>query len=512
MRTASTPIFALLASLVLAAGFVLFGGCESNPAEPVYDNPWDPDGPDGGDALQVRAMAQDTVINVTWNQPQGQDILLYLVSHTLDTGGEWEDLGEVNHTTAAVGFFAYRNPSPSLVHYFQVQAFTADNFSIVGYGRTGAALAPPRMVPATGAKTRASRFVDLLITVNEGDSLRLADNDTFGGDTTIAVVGLGEAQIVRWDLGTAAANDAFEVHVQAFAAGAYPSPASSLDFTAAFGPRHYVEGKPTTVPARSIDLVVPVEGVTAMRFALSSNDLALAPWLAPADTVHGFMLAQSANPQQVHGEYQGDFGYNTTFALTVTPATLASATFVLDVPANRVIPGPTVRAISQAVATRMRVGESAGFSGVPWQAYDDTVMVTLSAGEGRKVLYAQFRNDWADSPILSQYVDVAGQPVAVSILAPAAGAVLAGGTPLQVRGTAIAGSASDRLDSVRVDLGDGQGWRAPNGSSSWDIMWSVPTVTADTPRTLRARAWSTDTLTAAVDTATALVSVTIQGP
>ncbi len=106
-----------------------------------------------------------------------------------------------------------------------------------------------------------------------------------------------------------------------------------------------------------------------MRFALSSADLALAPWLAPADTVSGFMLAETANAQQVHGEFQGDFGYNTTYALTVTPATLAAATFALDVPANRVIPGPTVRAISQAVATQMRVGESPGFSGVPWQAY-----------------------------------------------------------------------------------------------------------------------------------------------
>ena len=512
MRTASTPIIALLATLALAAGFVLFGGCESNPAEPVYDNPWDPDGPEGGDALQVQATAQDTVINVTWNQPQGQGILLYVVSHTLDAGGEWLEVGEVNATTTTLGFFAYRGAEPSLVHYFRVQAFTEDDFSIVGYGRTAAALAPPRMVPRTGAKTRASRYLDLLITVNEGDSLRLADNDSFGGAITIAAAEPGQPRTVPWDLGTGANNAAFEVHVEAFASGGYPSPSASLDFTAAFAPRHYVAGKPASVASRTVDLVVPTEGVTAMRFALNTTDLALAPWLAPADTVHGFVLAETANPQQVHGEYQGDFGYNSTFALTVTPATLTAATFVLDVPANRVIPGPAVRAISQATATRMRIGESAAFSGVPWQTYRDTAMVTLSAGEGRKVLYAQYRNDWADSPILSQYVDVAGQPVAVNFLAPAAGALLTGGTALQVRGTAIAGSASDRLDSVRVDLGDGLGWRAPNGSSSWDIMWSVPTVTADTPRTLRAWAWATDTLTAEVDTAKALISVTLQAP
>ncbi len=512
MRTASTPIIALLATLALAAGFVLFGGCESNPAEPVYDNPWDPEGPEGGDALQVRATALDTVINVIWNQPQGQGIILYVVSHTLDNGGVWDEVGEVNATTATTGFFPYRGAEPSRVHYFRVQAFTDVDFSIVGYGRTAAALAPPRMVPLTGTRPRASRYLDLLITVNEGDSLRLADNDTFGGAVTIAVAELGQPQTVPWDLGPGANNTAFEVHVEAFESGNYPSPSASLNFTAAFAPRHYVAGKPASVASRVVDLVVPIEGVTAMRFALSSGDLALATWLAPADTVRGFVLAESANPQQVHGEYQGDFGYNATFALAVTPATLASATFVLDVPPNRVIPGPSVRAVSQAAANQMRIGESAGFSSVPWQAYRDTVMVTLSAGEGRKVLYAQYRNDWADSPVLTQYVDVAGQPIGVGFLAPAAGALLAGGTSLQVRGTALAGSASDRLDSVRVDLGDGLGWRAPNGTTSWDIMWSVPEVTAATPRTLRARAWATDTLTALVDTATALVSVTIQGP
>ena len=45
-------------------------------------------------------------------------------------------------------------------------------------------------MPASGFSNRASRYVDLAITVNEGDSLRLADNDTFTGALTIAVAAL----------------------------------------------------------------------------------------------------------------------------------------------------------------------------------------------------------------------------------------------------------------------------------------------------------------------------------
>ncbi|MBE0567051.1 MAG: fibronectin type III domain-containing protein [Krumholzibacteria bacterium] len=516
MRSPSDPIrtvcWALLATVAVAGGATLLAGCESKPAEPAFDNPWDPDGPLGGDALQVRATAGDTTIAVTWTQPQGYGITLYVVSHTLDAGGDWEDVAEVNHSTSTTGFFSYRHPEPTLIHYFRVQAFSEDDFSIVGYGRNAAALTPPSMLPATGGKARASRFVDLVITVNEGDSLRLADNDTFNGAVTIAVADLGEPQTVPWDLGPAAHNTNFSVYVKAVGALGLSSPRARSDFTAAFAPRHDVVGRPATLASRTVDLAVPTAGMLGMRFALSAADLEAAPWLAPADTVFGFLIAESANPQQIHAEYEGDFGYNSTHVITVTPDNLAGATFTLDVPPNRVIDAPVVTARNGARATLMRFAEGPGFTGVPWLDFRDTVDIALSAGEGRKVIYAQFRNDWADSPVLTQYVDVVVQPVAVAILAPAGGATLAGGTALQVRGTAIAGSASDRLDSVRVDLGDGLGWRTPTGTASWSLMWSVPVVATDTPRTLRARAWATDTLTTAVDSATAVVTVTVEAP
>ncbi|MFN2371385.1 MAG: hypothetical protein ABR506_09555, partial [Candidatus Krumholzibacteriia bacterium] len=57
--------------------------------------------------------------------------------------------------------------------------------------------------------------------------------------------------------------------------------------------------------------------------------------------------------------------------------------------------------------------------------------------------------------------------------------------------------------------GDGQGWRAPTGSASWTLLWNAPTVAENTPWTLRARAWATDTLTTVVDSVTAVAAVTV---
>lgn len=63
-----------------------------------------------------------------------------------------------------------------------------------------------------------------------------------------------------------------------------------------------------------------------------------------------------------------------------------------------------------------------------------------------------------------------------------------------------------------MDLGDGAGWRTPSGLESWSLMWDVPEVTEETAVALRARAWITDSATSAVDSATALISVTVQPP
>ena len=69
----------LTIALVLALGvpalFSLLPGCESTPAEPEYNNPFDPEGPDAGDPLKLTAIAQDdATIDLRWNQPQNLGI------------------------------------------------------------------------------------------------------------------------------------------------------------------------------------------------------------------------------------------------------------------------------------------------------------------------------------------------------------------------------------------------------------------------------------------------------
>jgi len=225
-----------------------------------------------------------------------------------------------------------------------------------------------------------------------------------------------------------------------------------------------------------------------MRFADSEANLATAPWVPSADVYPAYQLADSANLQQIWAEYEGDFGFNVSNFTIVRPDLLTSATFQLTIPSDRVVSSLSVPVAFSASATDLRISENPNFATVPWQAYADTMTLQLSAGEGTKTIYTQFRNDWTQSEILTDYCIFISQGPDVNIVVPYDGAVLIGGTTIVTRGTSNQGTVATGVDTVQVDFGDGLGFRDVNGIEDWQLDWDVPTFTADTEVVMRARA------------------------
>ena len=491
-----------LACGAIALGAVL-AGCESKPAAPEFDNPFDPAGPDGGGPLNLRATASDTFILLMWDQPQGLGITTYDVDHSFTSGSGYEYVATVDATTAPSNQYLYPNPSPTRMHFFQVQAFNeGGDFTLLSYQVPASALSLPRIVVGNDSarKTVASRHQEVEITVNMQDSFVVAADEDFAGAVSFPVVIPGVAQTISWDFGPAAQNgDTVRIFAKGYTAGS-ASAVGSKTLTVDFEPDFSVAGKPASVATRLVDLTVDTEGVTAMRFATSAEALASAEWRDPAETVVGFQLADSAAPQTIFGEFQGDFGFNAVTDWDVSPDLLQDATFELDVPSG-VTGASTVIGLSGAVATVMRFALSPDFRDAQWQAYADSAAIDLGVEEGEVTVYAQYRNDWADSRILTDSVIRVQQPVSVNFLAPRNGNVVLGGVPLLVQGSGNAGETP--IDSVKVDLGDGAGFVAADGLEIWSYDWNVPLFSADTPRVLRARAW------AGADSATAIIDVTV---
>ena len=501
-RITTLALCCLGSALLLGA---VLAGCESKPAAPEFANPFDPDSPGDGDPLDLSATFLDSVIIVTWSQPQGLGISSYDVSHSFQPGAEYDYLDTVDHTTAPTNRFTYVHPLPTATHYFRVQAFSGSGaFSIVSSQVPAAAATPPSIVVGNdpARKTTASRFKEVVITVTMEDSFLVAGNKEFTGAFSYPVLQPGQPQQINWDFGPAANGDTVSVFAKAFT-GATSSATAAKHLKVDFTPDFTVRDAPATVASRLVDLLVPDAGVEMMRFASSLPELAAAAWVPAAEYFLGFLLRDSAAVQTVYGEFQGDFGFNVITDLAVTPDLLQNVSFKLDLPADNVTGSPTVRGVSSATALLMRFSTRPDFTSAPWQAYADTADISLGTEEGQLTVYAQYRNDWNDSAILTDTVIHVQKPLSVRFNAPGDGAVLLGGVPLQVQGTSSAVNGVGAIDSVKVDFGDGLGFRLAAGTNEWSLLWGVPLFTADTPLTLRARAW------AGVDFTTAVINVTV---
>lgn len=397
---------AALALALLTPVMGILSGCEKAPAPPVWDNPFDPLGPEDGDPLHLRATSSDGTITLVWKQPQDLGIVEYAISRAEAVDGDWSNVALVAQSTAAENIHLVSNPTPTQVHWFRVQALDGDgNASAVAYATPAAVLLGPRVIINDGATTVASRFVTLKVVVSRGTTLLVAHGPGYANQSTHAAAAPGDTAVIALDAGTAAQGDSVRVRVVA-TDGDYTSLATVTKRRIDFSPDFGLQGGGTVVGSYTVALAVPPAGVAQMRFAADEAGLAAATWV-PGAAAHSQLLWDEASPpQEVWGEFTGDFGISHTAHITVTQDQLDAAAFRLAVPEDRLVTTVDVQGVLTGRATQVRWSESLDLSAVPWVAHADTIDITLSPSAGRKTIYLQMRNDWATSAVLTDYVDL----------------------------------------------------------------------------------------------------------
>ncbi len=517
-RRLTTIAFVL--ALGVPAVFSLLPGCENTPSEPVYENPFDPLGPDAGDPLKVQATAtNDTTITITWSQPQDLGITRYIISRSAYRDSQWSELDEMDHTDNPNTTYLYNRPDPTSTHWFRIQAFTSTEFSITSYATPDSATTGPRVIVGSGFGYTATRFTNLEITVAQGDQIHIALDPTFTDFLRIVPAGPPNVPInLTYDLGPAARNNEIKTLYVVAIADDFESLHSVQNIRVEFKPAFKVVGDPKTLATRTVDLAIPTEGVLNMQFFPEWEDSATTPWVPVSDTYTGYQLSDSANSQFIRAQFQGDFGFNSQVELQVTPDLLTGIVFRLDLDEDHVTDESTVKGLSSAVATHMRYSESADFTSAPWVAYADTVLINLSPTPGHKVIYVQYLNDWTQSGTLTDYVIHVTQPAEVSFWAPLEGDVVRGGSVFQVRGGSTVGSEAGSVFLVKFDPGDGNGFVNVEGTETWSYLWDVPHLTADTQLVIRAQAFygpnpdDLETVTTSITVTVTQLAVAITDP
>ena len=493
LRRALPLVFVLAVLGLLGAG--LTGGCSKSPEELHGANPFDPNGPTGGDGLNLIVTALANRNNLKWDNPSGHAIDEYIVYRTDDLDAGFRVLTRVDAPQGAAATYDDDYPPAARRLWYKVQAARQDGVtSLISASVAATALTGPQVVVDDTVTNAASRFITVKVVAGmEGTIHAATDPDFVDGLVTVPVVDPAVPVEFPYDLGPAANGHVFSLNVKVVGP-VTESATTAVTLTVKFEPKITLVGETALRLARRIvDLKIPATGVDSMRFALDEASLAAAPWEPGADLHPAFELVDSANPQTIWGEFAGDFGFHVIHSLPVRPDLLAGASFSLKVPTTRIVSTPTVTTENSAGATEMRISENPNFAAVAWRAYADTSLFTLSTGEGLKTVYAQFRNDWTESVILSDYCTYLSQGIDVKIVVPAAGTTIEGDMAFTVKGTASPGTVAAALDSVRLDLGDGLGFREVAGTTNWQLNWSVPRADIAEDLVIRARAWAHDT-------------------
>ncbi|MCP4572549.1 MAG: hypothetical protein GY838_09390 [bacterium] len=514
MSRTRTLIIALVLAALLPAVLAHLTGCERTPDDPVYGNPFDPESPEGGDGLQVRAEVVGNNIKVSWTHHRNRDIAEYILDHRTDQTVEWTNLVDtlLNEDNMTLFELWHELPEPNRTHYYIVQALTADGeFSLTGYATPAAASAPPLVFAGLTNSEIPSRYLDLKIVTGEGDSIRVADNPGFTGAVVVPTAAPGDSAYVTWDYGLHAAGDTFRIYAQSFTDGGYASDVYDSKLTVKFEPEVEVlggvsAGTSIKTPYVVNDLVIDSRGVEQMRFAADAAALATAPWIPGADVHEDFVLQATPNIQSIWCEFQGDFGFDYTKELQVRADLLTSAGIALMLPTNRVTTHTRVGVISSAAATEMRFTDGPDFTGVPWRPFATPDSVDFTGTPGPVMIYGQFRNDWTDSPVVTDSLIFTLLPLDIYFVAPADGAQIEGGQTFEISGRAAAADGV-LVRSVEVDKGDGLGYNGITNQMNWTTDWSVPVVTEATQLVLRARVTDEN-----LETATSAITVTVLPP
>ena len=498
----------VLAAVALAAA-VLVMGCTHEPDETVFANPFDPATPGSGDPFGLTATYLGNQVRLEWTHLDGFDIVNYIVQRYTTASGWTAVATEVPITGSTVSLID-EDPDPTIANSYQVIAVDGDgNSPGTSHLVPATVMVPPLITNAADTTAVFTRIQDLVVHAGEANQVELDTTEAFTS-AMIVPVDAGVAAFEGYDLGAAEESGVSKpVYARAvFGEGdsSFYSAVGQRTFKVRFAPDIALPDRGLLVSSQQIDLAVEnqAEGVTRMRFALSLGALDAEPWIPAARILEDFMLDDQVNAQTVYADFEGDWGYVHRDSLTVTPATLDDADFTL--PDGSTVAGPVLRVESAAVgATEMRIALAEDWDAAPWESLVETLDFTLpdDLEPGIHVLNVRYRNPWHESPLRSALLTIGGTDVQVAFSFPVEGAVVQGGTGLDLVGYALGAPAGDPVHRVEVEL---QGvWQEAVGTASWETFWDIPLVAEDQDVTVRARAF----LLSGVESATALLTVTV---
>jgi len=380
---------------------LLVFSCTHRPAEPQFNNPFDPENA-AGDPFRLTAQYATSSVSLHWSAPPVAGITDYKVLRSLQqSGGSYDVVGVVPATAAARQTTTDTKFKRNRINYYKVLAMHGSDINLESQVVAAGVFAPAtvtirRSTTAVGDSTVASRQSHLTLRSNFGDSVDVASTVDFASAQRFAATDTNT--IIPWDLGPASGRGEKKRVFARMRSGGVTSPAVHDSAFADLTAKVKIVGAVIndTLVVRAVGT-----GFTRLRSVAPPDSLELAPWQVnphpdQIDSIEVLVVLQSASlaPFVVHAEVESDFGFTRRYDLPATPLSVDTLglTFTIN-NGNPTTANPLVTIVSTAKhATQMRFSENPDFTGVAWQPFQGTSHFTLVSTAGVHRVYGIFRN------------------------------------------------------------------------------------------------------------------------
>ena len=407
----------------LTVGLLLaLAACTTKPDAPRRDNPFDPAGEDPGSGYGLSATVQGDSVLLTWSDLP--EVVAYTVFHSASSPA-FEDMVAATglsavSRTGVVATAVHRDFAPEATNYYRVQGTT----SVPLQASVAVAVDVPALLsPASGSASTSTRFVRLRALTGTADRLEVSNAADFSASTIVTVTP-GVPTEFDWTLPPVDTPGTLVwIHHRPLS-GTGTGSADSLALTARFSPSltpvrgqrfsataaanvavdTLVVFQPTGLGIVGLRVVDPDSVVTVVTDPLAPVQLALAP--------------TATGPATWTAVFTGDFGYEVSQGVTLTPATEITDVSIEVAGGVTTTTDPQIELVVHADgAGEMILSELPDFADTSWQAFADTVTFTLSSGVGDKTVFAAFRNPFVSERPTSR--------ADITLLAPPPGALRA---------------------------------------------------------------------------------------
>ncbi len=361
--------------------------CGELPTKGDYQNPFDPQNPrTAGDPFQLKAVLDRGGVTLTWNAVTAAAVTRYALYRRVDAASDFVCLATTGKDTTT---WLDRNITNGHAYWYQVTAISREGEESSRTNVAAVAIHTQPVLSINGqAIYTATRQVNLTILATSATHLKL------GHDYALSNASWENFMTQKnWQLLPGTGAKIIFLKVRYADSSESPTVADTIA-PLPMNPDFQINHGAATTSSRNVTITCQAAGQNLSIQISEDSTFKNVSW-QPLALEFGFQLTTGPKIKTVFMKFQNDFQIESAILeQQITPVKINSAQVTINAGKGYTSSREVQLNLEASGALFMQVSEDSTFSGSAWEKFLSPKNFQISAGEGPKIIYAIFNNDF----------------------------------------------------------------------------------------------------------------------